>query len=152
MSFVINFMYNSDPINKINKSPVTRFSLTGTLRDECDITDPVILIESEKPLNANYAYISEFSRYYYIRNILQKRTNLWEITMHCDVLKTFSEGILGSPCIASKSSNKFNMYLNDTDYKCQQNNIIQTVNFPSGFNMEDAHYALMLACRVTFSD
>lgn len=149
MSFTIDFMYNTDPLNKISKSPSTVFSLTGTLRDECDITDPVILVESASPLNANYAYIAEFSRYYYITNILQKRTGIWEISMHCDVLKTFSQGILGSQCIASKSSSRFNLYINDDDYKCQQNDIVQTIVSSAGFDLSNTHFVLMLTGGVT---
>lgn len=144
MSFAIQFMYNRDPLNKINKTPESKFSLTGTLKDQCDITNPVILIDRSSPLDANYAYIPTFLRYYYITDMVQVRTNLWEIHMHCDVLKTFSEGILGSPCIAAKSSSRFNLYLNDENYKCQQNSIVMTKTFPQGFNTANACYILSL--------
>lgn len=138
MSFSIKFMFNNEPMNKISKTPQELFELTGTLRDEASIVDPVILVEHNKPINANYAYIAEFNRYYYIRNIESVRTGLWRITMHTDVLKTFSEGILNSPCIVAKSSSKFNLYLNDADYKCQQNDIVMTKVFPNGFTPGNA--------------
>lgn len=145
MSFNIVLMDNHDPYNKISKNPTTIRTVSGTLRDEASIVDPVILIEFEGTLtDCNYAYIEEFSRYYYIRNIDAVRTNLWRVSMHCDVLKTFSEGILGSPCIVAKNSKKFNMYLNDADYKCQQNEWVLTQNFPSGFDYANAVYLLML--------
>ncbi|MBO7731709.1 MAG: hypothetical protein J6S67_04135, partial [Methanobrevibacter sp.] len=67
----------------------------------------------------------------------------------CDVLKTFSEGILGSPCIAAKSSSRFNLYINDDDYKCQQNDIIQSFEFPSGFDLANSRFYLMLTGQVT---
>jgi hypothetical protein len=149
MSFDITFMHNTDPVNKISKNPSTVFTLSGTLKNECDITDPIIRVQYENPLTANYAYIAAFSRYYYIRKITQYRTNLWDIEMHCDVLKTFSEGILGSPCIASKSSSRFNLYINDDDYKCQQNDIIQSFEFPSGFDLTNSRFYLMLTGQVT---
>lgn len=144
MSFTIDFMYNTDPINKISKTPSTVYSLTGTLRDECNVTDPVIVIESANPISANYAYISEFSRYYFIRDFKQVRTGIWEITMHCDVLKTFSQGILGSPCIVSKNSDRFNLKINDSDYKCAQNDLIMIQTFPNGFNLNNARFILNL--------
>ena len=34
MSFTIDLMYNGDEVNKINKNPVSRLALTGTLREE----------------------------------------------------------------------------------------------------------------------
>lgn len=142
MSFQIQFMYNNEPMNKITKTPETLFTLNGTLKDESDVSNPVILIERENPIEANYAFIGVFRRYYYIREITSVRTNLWRISMHCDVLKTFSEGILNSPAIISKSSKKYNLYLNDQNFKCQQNDIIMTKDFPSGFNIAGSYYVL----------
>ena len=144
MSFTIQFMYNNEPMNKINKSPQSLFSLEGTLKDESSIVDPEILVEYGSPIAANYAHIYMFSRYYYITDITAVRTGLWRIKMHTDVLKTFSEGILGSPAIIAKSSQDFNLYLNDPDYKCQQNDIIITKTFPSGFNLEASRFVLTL--------
>lgn len=142
MSFNIVFMYNNEPMNKISKTPVEKFTLTGELKDESSIVDPVILVEKDSPLEANYAYIAEFGRYYYIKDITAVRTGLWRITMHTDVLKTFSEGILNSPCIVAKSSSRFNLYLNDSDYKCLQDDIIMTQTFPSGFNIAGSYYVI----------
>ena len=144
MSFTINFMYNNEPMNKISKSPQSLFSLTGTLKDETSIVDPEILVEYSNPITANYAYIQQFSRYYYIRDITSVRTGLWRVRMHTDVLKTFSQGILGSPAIFKKSSSNYNLYINDPDYKCQQNDVIVTKEFPSGFNLEASRFVLTL--------
>lgn len=140
MSFPIVFMFNNEPMNKISKTPVEKFTLTGELRDESSIVDPVILIEKDNPIEANYAYIAEFNRYYYIKDITAVRTGLWRITMHTDVLKTFSEGILNSPCIVAKSSSRFNLYLNDSDYKCEQCDIVLTKKFPTGFNLANSMF------------
>lgn len=140
MSFNIVFMYNNEPMNKISKTPVEKFTLSGVLKEESSIVDPVILIEKDNPIEANYAYIAEFNRYYYIKDITSVRNGLWRITMHTDVLKTFSEGILNSPCIVAKSSSRFNLYLNDSDYKCLQDDIIMTKTFTSGFNLANSTF------------
>lgn len=140
MSFPIIFMYNNEPMNKISKSPITKFTLEGTLKEESDVSNPVILVQHDNPVEANYAFIGQFNRYYYIKEITSVKTGLWRIQMHCDVLKTFSEGILGSPAIIAKSSKKFNLYLNDPDYKCQQNDIIMTKTFPNGFDLATSRY------------
>lgn len=147
MSFSIQFMYNNEPMNKISKSPQSLFSLEGTLKDESSIVDPEILIEYGSPIAANYAYIYMFARYYYITDITAVRTGLWRIRMHTDVLKTFSEGILGSPAIISKSSSDYNLYLNDNDYKCQQNDVIITKKFTGGFEDNDRVVLLVAGDR-----
>ena len=140
MSFSIVFMYNNEPMNKISKTPETKFTLEGVLKEESSIVDPVIMIQHDNPIDANYAYIAEFNRYYYIRDITSVKNGMWRITMHTDVLKTFSEGILNSPCIVAKSSSRFNLYLNDSDYKCLQDDIIMTKSFTSGFNLANSTF------------
>ena len=150
MSFTIKFMYNNEPMNKISKTPQEVFDLTGDLKEESSIVNPVILVEHSNPINANYAYIAEFNRYYYIKDIESVRSGLWRISMHTDVLKTFSEGILNSPCIVAKSSSRYNMYLNDSDYKCLQDDIVMTKAFPTGFNLANSMYvAAILGDKVS---
>ena len=145
MAFNIEFMFNNEPMEKIQKTPRGLFTLSGDLRDESSIVDPVFLIEYQNPINANYAYIAEFQRYYYIRNITAVRTGLWRIELHTDVLKTFSEGILGSPCVVNRSSNRKNLYLNDHRLKRQQNEWVLTQNFPNGFNLDPGNVKFILA-------
>lgn len=153
MSFPVKFIYNNEPMNKISKNVNNEImTLEGTLRDESSIVDPVILVECPSPITANYAYIAAFHRYYFIRDISAFRSyedenrvmhNLWRITMHTDVLKTFAEGILGSPCIVAKTGgNDFNLYLPDPNYKRQQNDRYGFVEFPNGFNYDNCRYYL----------
>lgn len=131
----IDLMTNNQPKNKINKTPTTVLSLTGTLKDDTSVMDPVILIESASfPSAANYAKITEFGRYYYIEDIVNKGAKLWEISLHVDVLKTYASVIMSSPCIIAKTaSNDFNLYLPDPNFKCQQNDLYGMVSFPHGF-------------------
>lgn len=144
MSFTIQFMYNHEPKNKINKTPTATFSITGELRSESNITEPVILFESDNPVASNYAYIENFQRYYFVVEMKSVRTGLWEVHLHTDVLKTFSIGILGSPCIVARSSGRFNLYLNDPRYKVQMNSKKILREFPSGFETTTPYFSLAL--------
>lgn len=157
MSFPVYFKYNNEPMNKINKDvSATLYTLTGTLRDGCSVVSPEIMVEYENPLDANYAYIPVFRRYYYINDIQAYRSyrdehnllhNLWLCKMHCDVLRTFAEGIMGSPCIVAKTGgDDFNLYLPDPNFKRQQNDLHGLVKFPNGFpetlNSDSVRYYL----------
>lgn len=146
MSFNLQLMRCDDPYNKILKNPTPIGDpLAGTLKDDCSLIDPVIMIERDTaPTDVNYCYISEFARYYFIKNIDSYKTGLWSITMHCDVLHTYANGILASPAIAARSSNNFNMMLNDDHYFTQENPHIFTKAFPSGFDTSTASYVLAL--------
>ena len=145
MSFTVSFAFNRAPYNQISKPFSSALDVSGDLREETSIVDPEILIQYAGVLTAyNYAYISAFQRYYFIRNIESFRTSLWKVSMHCDVLKTFSQGILGSPAIIRRSSNNFNMYLDDPHYKCEVRPMVMTKTFPSGFDTSTASYVLAL--------
>lgn len=148
MSFPIQLMLNSEPYNKIQKSPTVVATVSGTLKEECSLMDPEILIERSEPIiDANYAYI-EFSenvgKYYFIKNVEAYRSGLWRVSMHCDVLMTYAAGILSSPAIVARSSSNFNMMMNDDHYYTQENPMIFTKAFPNGFDTSTASYVLAL--------
>ena len=135
MPFDIVLMNNTEELNKISKSPTTVMTLTGTLRDETDIVNPVINIEYDGTLtNVNYMWIAEFNRYYFITKIESVRTGLWRIYAHCDVLKTYSEGILGTPCVVARNETRYNLYLNDSYFKVYANPRLEIINFPQSFS------------------
>lgn len=143
MSFSITLMNNRDELNKITKSPITVMTLTGTLREQTDIVDPEINVEYNGTLtNVNYMHIPELHRYYFITKIESVRTGLWRIYGHCDVLKTYSEGILGTECVVARSESKYNLYLNDSAFKVYANPRLQCANFPNKFDGES--YVLIM--------
>lgn len=134
MAFDIVLMNNTEELNKITKNPTTVRTLTGTLRDETDIVNPEILIEFDGTLtDCNYMYIQALSRYYFITKITSVRTKLWRVTAHCDVLKTYSEGILGTEAVVARSESKYNLFLNDAMFKVYSNPRLQIAKFPSKF-------------------
>lgn len=144
MSFSIVFYHMREPKNKINKTLSSVYTIQGNLRNESDIVNPTILVESSIPINGNYAYIELFQRYYFVTEMRSIRTNLWEIKLHTDVLKTFSEGILGSPCIVARSYDRFNLYLNDELYKADNRELDFTREFPNGFDTTNIRFILAL--------
>lgn len=144
MSFSIDLMYNGDEINKISKEPTSRLALEGTLREESSLVDPIILIEYSGDLtNVNYAHIAKFNRWYFITDITSVRTGLWRVAMHCDVLKTYAEGILNSTGVIARQENQYNLYLDDYFFKCYQNPHIVTKIFPNGFTSQKFVLAMM---------
>lgn len=110
--------------------------LSGTLRENCSVVDPIIKVEGTVGSNitsCNYAYITEFGRYYYINNIVCVG-NLFELHMHVDVLKTYADGIKGNSAVISRQENNYNLYLQDGVFKTYSQPHIQVAQFPSGFS------------------
>lgn len=111
-------------------------TLTGTLRENCSIINPTISIEgltAEELTKANYAYIPDFGRYYYINNIILKK-NLYELQMHVDVLMSFKDSIRLNNAVISRQQKSYNLYLRDGVFKCEAGDIIQIKQFSDGFD------------------
>jgi len=141
--FDIELMNNTEELNKITKNPTLVRTLHGFLRDTTDLVDPEILIEFDGVLvDCNYMHISVFNRYYFINKIESVRTGLWKIYAHCDVLKTYAEGILGTEAVVARSENRYNLYLNDAMFKVYSNPRLQVANFPNKFTGES--YVLVM--------
>ena len=116
--------------------------ISGTLREDCSIIDPVIAIEGLSDMSVNYAYITEFGRYYYINNIVCKG-NLFELQMHVDVLKSFAGGIRSNSAVIARQEKNYNLYLSDGVFKTEAIPHYEIRQFPSGFS--GYHFVLAVA-------
>lgn len=136
-----------DPVEVLNKTLPTeepdKIIKSGTLKENCDILSPSILFNFN-PVAYNYAYIADFGRYYYVGKPINEGAALWRVDLSVDPLMSWANDIKKSPCIAAKSSSAYNLYLNDPNYKCYQNDIILMKKFSSGFSSQTSCYVLSL--------
>lgn len=109
----ITFYTNNSEPNKIDKNLTTLYTLSGTLKEECSITDPVVLIESATVVTANYAYIPDFGRVYFVKDIVNVSRTHWRVSMHCDVLSSFKDEIKACDCVMERNEFDYNLYLAD---------------------------------------
>lgn len=138
MTFTL--MSNNSEREALTKSLTTLETLTGSLRNQSSIIDPVIEvtgIASATVTSCNYAYIPEFGRYYFVKNIISIRTNVWVIQCHVDVLKTYATQIKAQTAVVRRQENNWNLYLDDGIFKTYQNPQIITKAFPAGFTTQN---------------
>lgn len=64
-------------------------------------------------LSANYVYIPDFNRYYFINDIVSVRQNLWRIVLHVDVLMSYKKEISNTYAIVSRNQYKYNNFILD---------------------------------------
>ena len=105
------YLYKTaDEQNRLNKTLSDAITLTGALREECDILSPEIKIESTANLAAyNYCYIPEFGRYYFAEFKII-RTGLWTVSCSVDVLMSYKDGIKALPAISGRNTSRANYY------------------------------------------
>lgn len=113
------YLYNiTDDPNTISKTLPTGTTFTGSIRGSgaVDVVRPEIEIAANV-YGYNYAYISDFGRYYYIREITQDRRGLSVVSLVSDPLMSFKTDILAMSAIAARVTGDddtlFNSFLPD---------------------------------------
>lgn len=138
----INLYKNSSDIIEVNKSINEVLSLTGTIKEGTSFTTPSILIELSNiekyyelvdsddneivddlddivdasliTLNDfNYAYITEFKRYYYINDIVVENNRLFRLNMSVDVLMSFKDYYLELDALVSRNEYLYDVKIED---------------------------------------
>ena len=146
MAFTISLFKTASENNRVVKVLTDEKQLSGELRNQTSVLNPNIRIESADNISTyNYAYISEFGRYYYITDIVSVRTNCWVVSLRCDVLMSYKDEI-----------QSMNVILNNTqetglsNYLASPNwvNLVKTKTdikvFPSGLS-EQGEFILITA-------
>lgn len=142
---IIDLYQNLSEKNKLDKALTLISELTGDLKEDTSIIDPVIKINADvsSMASVNYLYIPAFGRYYFINDVISINKDICEIHAHVDVLTTYKDGIRAQNAIVSRQEKKWNLYLNDGVFKTYQNPYIITKAFPSGFT--EQHFVLSVA-------
>ena len=140
---MLNMYTNTSDNRYLTKSLTTLASdIPCSFKDDTSATEPTIII-SPDAYNAacNYVYLSDTDRYYYVvdRVFSQQRV---ELKLSVDVRSSFD--FSNCDCIALRSSNKYNMYLDDNEYARLQYNNVYTKPFPNAFS-KSLNYILMIA-------
>lgn len=134
----VKFYTNLSEKNAINKNITLLYDLTGTLRAESSIINPIITFSDISSISTiNYAYIPDFGRYYFVENIECVRNNLFRVSMKVDVLMSFRDAILTNNAIIERNETQYDLKLNDGLFKTQQNPRIAQFEFPNGFSTWD---------------
>lgn len=120
--------------NRLGKSKTLLTTLSGSLKNQCNILTPSIVIEYLPPTRFNYFYIPEFSRYYFVTNITYITNSIVEIAGSVDVLDSYEQAIRSNYGVIQRQENIYNLDLYDKSFLTQQNTQLQVKQFPQGFN------------------
>lgn len=142
---VIYLFNNTSERNAITKTLTNEISLSGSLREESNIHNPVIMIYAPSVIGFNYAYIPDFYRYYYVNDITSVRAGLWRLTLICDVLMSFKSAILNSYAIIDHTqTTQITEYMQSDIWKTTVKDFTEIINFPSGL-LDTGEYILITA-------
>ena len=100
MAITVQLTSFSKPFNSTAQPASFTKSVSCLLKDNCGITEPTLLLRlgaAENPTSYNYAYISSWGRYYYIKEWTYiGELYDWSFDLEVDVLATFKAQIAAS--------------------------------------------------------
>lgn len=127
----VTLYHNTSDSNYLDKSLSEIITVSGNLRDSCSILEPTIMLNTSNIATANYMYIPEFERYYYITNIVAVRMGLWAVSGHVDVLYTYRNAIRRCGAIVARQQNLYNLYLDDDKFLVNAQRMFTAHTFPN---------------------
>lgn len=111
-------MYKNTSDNRYLNKSITALgsALPCSFKDNTTMENPVIFLSpGAYDPDCNYGYLSDTGRYYYVVDVTYSQQRI-EVQLKVDVLKSFADEIKAAKCIALRSSNQYNSYLNDERY------------------------------------
>ena len=115
---ILELMNTSADKRYLSKSTSLIKKVTCKIKEGTSIINPTVIIKKLSDghiRKCNYAHISEFGRYYFINDITEAPANQLEISMHVDVLKTYSSQIRGISTLILRQENIFSPYYEDKE-------------------------------------
>lgn len=145
MSLTATLKVSSSPVEKIGKSLTSGASFSCVLKEDTSLLRPVLEVVTSSNLSGyNYLYIPEFSRYYFIDDIVSLNDGRWEISAHVDVLETYKTAILTNSAVIRRQASLYNLYLDDPDFHSLNYDRIQTLKFPANNFNKALNYILVV--------
>ena len=130
---------NTSDSREINKNLTELSTINITLYLDTNVINPVFKLKNFVN-NANYMYVPDLHRYYYINNYTLSNQCVY---LHCsvDVLTTYKTEILNSECLISRSENDYNDNIVDTLAPITENTVYTVKNF--GENVKSTEHFII---------
>lgn len=134
--------------NSTKQPPATAGSYTEYecyMKEDTSIVNPTVILDNSFTLfSANYAYIPDTGRYYFVSDIVAIG-KLWSVSLKCDVLATYKTTIGASSEYIIRAAGAYDSAVPDNYYpaKSSHTNYADSVNSPfiasgqSGIRLQD---------------
>lgn len=119
---------NKSDDRKVDKDLTVLGEYNVVFKDDENIINPIIkLTDSTISEDANYIYLSDLHRYYYIRKKTYSRQCIY-LECEVDVLYSYRNELRKMNAIISRNQRLYNLYLNDDKMEMYNYPYYQTLN------------------------
>lgn len=98
--------YSHNKRNNSLKLPTEGTTIPCVLKDSTSLTAPVLELKTATRPDYNYAYISDFGRYYYVTEWIYDKA-IWSCSLAVDVLTSWRSNILNTTAYVEYSSSSY---------------------------------------------
>ena len=124
---------NTSDDRLVDKSISKLHEVTVSYKDDTNMITPTIkLANFSGAFSANYVYLSDFGRYYFVTEITASQQHIY-MTLECDELYTYRAQLRTCDAIVKRQQNLFDLYLDDEKFNAEAYGRIQTKRFSGGF-------------------
>lgn len=100
--------YNHAKRNNSTKLPTGGVTIPCALKDACSVVSPILEIKTVTKPDYNYAYISDFGRYYYVTEWIYDK-GIWSCSLSVDVLTSWRDEIKSTKAQVLFSSSLYDL-------------------------------------------
>lgn len=113
--------------NLVDKTKVlTSIStISGTLRESCSMTRPVVTCEFSDVPKFNYVYIPSMRRFYFVTEITFVTKNIYEVSLRVDVLMSYRNQIKSLKGIVARNEFDFNNLVEDNNRSIEKTKSVE---------------------------
>ena len=128
-----DFFINTSDDKRADKTLTKVRTVTIEYKNDTSVVEPSIKVQNFNGIfNANYVYLSDFGRYYFIRGTTVSQQYVILQLME-DVRYTLRTQIRKCRAIIKRQENLYDAYLDDEKFKAEGFTRIQTYPFSNGF-------------------
>lgn len=131
--FSIKAYHNYSENIKIGKTMTLVAEYQGSLKEDCSILKPSVILQIDSFPTFNYIYIPTFNRYYFVVGITSIKNGLWQIDCTVDVLETYATDIKSNIALLERQEFVYNQYLPDPLMEAENTTLVQTLEFGMPF-------------------
>ena len=140
----LELMNTSADKRYLSKSTSVVKKVNCKLKEGTSIINPTVIIgkmSASSIKKCNYAYISDFGRYYFINDIIESTASQLEISMHVDVLKTYASQIRSISTLILRQEHVYSPYYEDKEALVRVNRFREKKNIGT-VDCSDTNYYL----------
>ena len=109
------------------KQPTSGTDVTVRLKEDCSIINPVFE-SATMPATANYIYVSEWGRYYFVTNVTYISNTTKLFSCEVDVLASYKSQISATKAMIMRASSNYNVWIPDNEvYVSTQKTFVRQV-------------------------